>query len=50
MQNRFMAAFSAHPERYFIVRNGTLVWKAQPRGLGGYDLRELESELLSQLE
>ena len=47
--NGFMAAFSAHPERYFIVQRGMLVWKAQPSGLGGYDLSHLASALETML-
>ena len=42
MDNSFDNAFSAHPERFFIVQSGKLLWKAEPmEGMGHFILPSL---------
>eukprot|EP00035_Acanthoeca_spectabilis_P022438 m.443757 g.443757 ORF g.443757 m.443757 type:complete len:54 (+) comp19005_c0_seq1:1590-1751(+) len=49
MDNQFLTAFLAHPERFFVLDDaGTMVMKGQPIE-GGYNLADLESCLNSDL-
>jgi len=41
INNLFMDTFWAHPERFYIIADGKLLWKAVPTDEGAYELKEI---------
>jgi len=50
MENKFMDLFAAWPFRYYVIKAGKIVFKAEPSSQFGYDVNELGSWLARNVQ